>query len=142
MRSQQAEHASWERAVRVITPEQFDTHTPQTAGMWRLSAVSQQVADTRGIWAGVTDVQAHTGTGKHHHGEQETIIYVATGSIRMVWGEHLEFQADATAGDFIYVPPFVPHKELNAGDIPSQWIVTRTGQEPIVVNLETTDADR
>ena len=141
MRSQQTEHSSWERAVRVITPEQFDSHTPQTAGMQRLSAVSRRVADTRGIWAGVTDVQAHTGTGKHHHGEQETIIYVATGSIRMVWGEHLEFQADATAGDFIYVPPFVPHEELNAGDSPSQWIVARTGQEPIVVNLETTDTD-
>ncbi|MBO0794034.1 MAG: hypothetical protein J2P36_24225 [Ktedonobacteraceae bacterium] len=92
-------------------PSSLYSHTPQTAGMRRLSAVSRPLADTRGIWAGVTDVQAHTGTGKHHHGEQETIIYVATGSIRMVWGENLEFQADATAGDFIYVPPFVSHKQ-------------------------------
>ena len=54
----------------------------------------------------------------------------------MIWGDQLEFQADAQAGDFIYVSPFVPHKELNAGDIPSRWVIARTGQEPIVVNLE------
>jgi uncharacterized RmlC-like cupin family protein len=141
MSSQHTEQSSWEKAVRVIKPEQFDSNTPQTAGMRRVSAVSKQLADTRGIWAGVTDVEAHSGTGKHHHGDQETIIYVATGSIQMIWGDHLEFQADATAGDFIYVPPFVPHKERNAGDIPSQWVVVRTGKAPIVVNLETTDAN-
>jgi uncharacterized RmlC-like cupin family protein len=136
MSSQQNEHASWERAVRVIKPNQFDSHTLQTAGMRRVSAVSKQLAETQGIWAGVTVVEAHVGTGKHHHGEQETVIYVVTGSIQMVWGDQLEFQANAQAGDFIYVPPFVPHKELNAGDIPSQWVIARTGQEPIVVNLE------
>ncbi len=136
MSSQQNEHASWERAVRVIKPDQFDSHTLQTAGMRRVSAVSKQLAETKGIWAGVTEVEAHVGTGKHHHGEQETVIYVVTGSIQMVWGDQLEFQANAQAGDFIYVPPFVPHKELNAGDIPSQWVIARTGQEPIVVNLE------
>jgi uncharacterized RmlC-like cupin family protein len=140
MSSQQTEQSPWERAVRVIKPDQFDSHTPQTAGMRRVAAVSKQLADTKGIWAGVTNVRAHVGTGKHHHGEQETVIYVATGSIQMVWGDYLEFQADAEAGDFIYVPPFVPHKEMNAGDIPSQWVIARTGQEPIVVNLEPADS--
>jgi uncharacterized RmlC-like cupin family protein len=74
MSSPRPQPSSWEKAVRVITPSQFDSNTPQTAGMRRVSAVFKQVADTRGIWAGVTDVQAHAGTGKHHHGEQETII--------------------------------------------------------------------
>lgn len=141
MSSQHIEQSSWERAVRIIKPDQFDSNTPQTAGMRRISAVSKQLADTKGVWAGVTDVQPHVGTGKHHHGDQETVIYVVTGSIQMIWGDNLEFQADATAGDFIYVPPFVPHKERNAGDLPSQWVIVRTGQEPIVVNLETTDAN-
>ena len=141
MSSQHIEQSSWERAVRIIKPDQFDSNTPQTAGMRRISAVSKQLADTKGVWAGVTDVQAHVGTGKHHHGDQETVIYIVTGSIQMIWGDNLEFQADATAGDFIYVPPFVLHKERNAGDIPSQWVIVRTGQEPIVVNLETTDAN-
>ena len=142
MSSQQTKQPSWERAVRVIKPDQFESNTQQTAGMQRVSAVSKQLADTKGIWAGVTDVPAHVETGTHHHGDQETVIYVVTGSIQMIWGNHLEFQADAVVGDFIYVPPFVPHKERNAGDIPSQWVIVRTGQEPIVVNLETPDAKR
>ena len=100
MSSQQTEQSSWQRAVRVIKPDQFDSNTPQAAGMQRLSAVSKQVADTRGIWAGVTDVQAHVGTGKHHHGDQETIIYVVTGSIQMTWGDQLEFQARCHGGRF------------------------------------------
>ncbi|GHO51100.1 cupin domain-containing protein [Ktedonospora formicarum] len=142
MSSQSNKHSSWEWAVRVVKPNQFDSNTPQTEGMRRVSAISKQLADTKGIWAGVTTVEAHVGTGKHHHGEQETVIYVATGSVQMAWGDNLEFQTDAEGGDFIYVPPFVPHKEINAGDIPSQWIIVRTGQEPIVVNLEPMDSDQ
>ena len=82
MRSQQHEHASWERAVRVIKPEQFDSYAPQTAGMRRVSAVSKQLADTKGIWAGVTDVEAHVGTGKHHHGSRRRSFMSSPGAFR------------------------------------------------------------
>ena len=53
-------------------------------------------------------------TGAHHHGELESVIYVVKGRARMRWGDHLEFTAEAGPGDFIYVPPYVPHQEINA----------------------------
>jgi uncharacterized RmlC-like cupin family protein len=55
----------------------------------------------------------------------------------MRWGERLEFVADAGPGDFIYVPPFVPHQEINADPKePLMCVVVRSDQEPIVVNLD------
>ena len=55
----------------------------------------------------------------------------------MRWGDQLEFCAEADPGDFIYVPPFVPHQEINARpDIPCEAVVVRSGQDPVVVNLD------
>ena len=43
----------------------------------------------------------------------------------------------AGRGDFIYVPPFVPHQEINASDDkPLSCVLVRSGQEPVVVNLD------
>jgi len=55
----------------------------------------------------------------------------------MRWGEQLEFVAEAGPGDFIYVPPYVPHQEINASDDESlSCVLVRSGQEPVVVNLD------
>jgi uncharacterized RmlC-like cupin family protein len=60
----------------------------------------------------------------------------------MRWGEHLEFTAEAGPGDFIYVPPFVPHQEINADPgAPLDCVLMRSGQEPVVVNLDITPAE-
>jgi len=122
--------------VRVIRPHQFDGNTPQTPGMQRLAAVSQELAGSQGIWAGVTTVAPHVASGKHHHGELETVIYVVSGHGRIRWGDALEFAEDVEPGDFIYVPPFVPHQEINPAGEPSQWVIVRNSQDPIVVNLD------
>jgi uncharacterized RmlC-like cupin family protein len=132
----------WEQAVRVIKPHQFDANTPQTPGMQRVSAVSRELAGSQGIWAGVTVVSPHVASGKHHHGELETVIYVVSGHGKIRWGEQLEFEQNVDPGDFIYVPPFVPHQEINPGDEPSQWVIVRNSQEPIVVNLEPMNKDQ
>jgi uncharacterized RmlC-like cupin family protein len=125
--------------VRVIKPHQFDANTAQTPGMQRVAAVSRELAGSQGIWAGVTVVAPHVASGKHHHGELETVIYVVSGHGQIRWGDRLEFAEDVEPGDFIYVPPFVPHQEINPSDEPSQWVIVRNSQEPIVVNLEPTD---
>jgi uncharacterized RmlC-like cupin family protein len=76
-------------------------------------------------------------TGPHHHGSLESVIYVVSGRARMRWGERLEFMAEAGPGDFIYVPPYVPHQEINASpDDSLSCVVVRSGQEPVVVNLD------
>ena len=59
-------------------------------------------------------IHANAKTGAHHHGELESIIYVVKGSARMRWGDKLEYVAEAGPGDFIFVPPYVPHQEINA----------------------------
>lgn len=132
----QQEDTQHPSGVRVIRPGQFDANTPQTPGMQRVAAISRELAGSSGIWAGVTIVQPHVASGKHHHGELETVIYVVSGHGRIRWGDNLEYQEDVEAGDFIYVPPFVPHQEVNPADEPSQWVIVRNSQEPIVINLE------
>jgi uncharacterized RmlC-like cupin family protein len=54
----------------------------------------------------------------------------------MRWGDKLEYVAEAAPGDFIFVPPYVPHQEINAADEPLECVVVRSGQEPVVVNLD------
>jgi uncharacterized RmlC-like cupin family protein len=60
----------------------------------------------------------------------------------MRWGERLEYVAEAGPGDFIYVPPYVPHQEINASrDEPLQCVLVRSGQDPVVVNLDIAPAE-
>lgn len=123
--------------VRVVKPHEFDANTPQTPGMQRVAAISREIAGSRGIWAGVTVVAPGIASGVHHHGEVETVIYVVSGRGMIRWGERMEHAQEVEPGDFIYVPPFVPHQEINhSPDTPSQWVIVRNSQEPIVVNLE------
>ena len=71
------------------------------------------------------------------------MIYVVSGRARMRWGERLEFTAEAGPGDFIYVPPYVPHQEINAStDETLSCVLVRSGQEAVVVNLDLEPAER
>jgi uncharacterized RmlC-like cupin family protein len=91
---------------------------------------------THGIRVVRAGVDPDAKTGAHHHGELETVLYIVRGRARFRWGAQLEYMAEAGPGDFIFVPPFVPHQEMNASpDMPVEAVVVRSGQEPVVVNL-------
>jgi uncharacterized RmlC-like cupin family protein len=123
--------------VRIVRAGELDTNTPQTAGMNRAAAITYARAGASKLWAGTVSIHPNARTGAHHHGELESVIYVVRGRARMRWGERLEYTAEAGPGDFIYVPPFVPHQEINAlREEPLECVVVRSGQEPIVVNLD------
>jgi uncharacterized RmlC-like cupin family protein len=122
--------------VKIIRCDQLDTNTPQTPGMTRAAAITHAGAGANKLWAGSVEIHANAKTGPHHHGELESVIYIVSGRARMRWGERLEFVAEAGPGDFIFVPPYVPHQEINAADEPLTCVVVRSGQEPVVVNLE------
>ena len=125
-----------ENGVRVVHADQRDGNTPQSPGMQREAGINAAVGANK-IWAGAVTVQPNAKTGPHHHGPLESIIYVVSGRARFRWGEKLEFVAEAGPGDFVFVPPYVPHQELNASaEEPVFAVVTRSGQEPVVVNLE------
>ena len=126
-----------DQGVKIIPGSQLDLNTPQTPGMTRAAAITHARTGATKIWAGTVAIHADAKTGAHHHGELESVLYVISGRGRLRWGEHLEFVAEAGPGDFIYIPPFVPHQEINASktDVLS-CVVIRSGQEPIVVNLD------
>ena len=127
--------------VRVVHANALDCNTPQTEGMLRAAAISQQTGAHK-LWAGTVHIDAHAKTGPHHHGELESIIYVVSGRARMRWGDQLQYVAEAGPGDFIFIPPYVPHQEINAsGSEPLESIVVRSGSEAIVVNLDITPVE-
>jgi uncharacterized RmlC-like cupin family protein len=128
--------------VRVVHADELDANTPQTPGMDRAAAITTARAGAEKLWAGTVLIHPGAKTGAHHHGPVESVIYVVSGRARMRWGERLEFVAEADPGDFIYVPPFVPHQEINAmPDTRLSCVVVRSGQEPVVVNLDLADVE-
>src|SRR5215204_1907272 len=135
--------SAWrDQGVKVILGNQLDSNTPQTPGMTRSAAITKARTGASKLWAGTVTIEPNARTGAHHHGDLESVIYVVSGRARMRWGEHLEFMAEAGPGDFIYVPPFVPHQEINAShDEPLACVVVRNDQEPIVVNLDIPPAE-
>ncbi len=123
--------------VRVIPGGQLDPNTAQTPGMQRQAAINFARVGAQKIWAGTVHIHPNAKTGAHHHGALESVIYVVRGKARMRWGEQLEFVAEAGPGDFIYVPPYVPHQEINAStDETLECVLVRSDNEAVVVNLD------
>src|ERR1700738_511794 len=128
--------------VRVVHADELDVNTAQTPGMNRAAAITAARAGAEKLWAGTVVIHAKAKTGAHHHGPVESVIYVVSGKARMKWGDRLEFTAEAGPGDFIYVPPFVPHQEINASDDqPLSCVLVRSGQQGLVVNLDIEPAE-
>ena len=126
-----------EHGIRVVRAGELDTNTPQTAGMSLAAAITRARTGASKLWAGTVVVEPAARTGAHHHGELETVIYIVRGRARFRWGDRLEHVVDAGPGDFVYVPPFVPHQEMNGlPDQPVEAVIVRSGQEPVVVNLD------
>src|SRR6186713_2143384 len=124
------------KGVRIVRAGELDTNTPQTPGMNRAAAINYARAGASKLWAGTVTIHPDAKTGAHHHGELESVIYVVNGRARMRWGDHLEFTAEAGPGDFIYVPPYVPHQEINAmADEELECVLMRSDGEAIAVNL-------
>ena len=134
------ERAWRDDGVHVVRGDQLDAATAQTPGMLRSAAITAARVGAQHLWAGAVVIEPRALTGAHHHGAVESVIYVVSGLARMRWGERLEYVADAGPGDFIHVPPYVPHQEINAGDGPLSCVLVRSGQEPVVVNLDDVDA--
>ena len=127
--------------IRIVRAGELDTNTPQTPGMTRAAAISHAKTGAEKLWAGTVVVEPSARTAAHHHGPLETVLYIVKGRALFRWGDHLEFSEEAGPGDFIFVPPYVPHQEMNArADEPVEAVVVRSGQEPVVVNLDISEA--
>jgi uncharacterized RmlC-like cupin family protein len=129
------------RRLHHIVPAGLSDETAQTSGMYRRSAISGQSVGSTRLWMGQTHVAPATMSANHHHGDSETAIYVVSGTPSFVFldlegDEPLETRIDAKPGDYIFVPPFVPHREENLDpETEAIVVIARSSQEAIVVNL-------
>ena len=122
--------------ISVVHPAELSTETQQTSGSLRMSAIAAMHGIASSMWAGIFVVEPSAKTGIHHHGEQDTVVYVLEGEACVRWGDSGEHSTIAGAGDFLHVPSWLPHQELNTSkENPFRWVVVRSTAEPIVVNL-------
>jgi uncharacterized RmlC-like cupin family protein len=130
-------HRPWKHdGVRVIRGDQLDPASAQTPGMFRQVAIDHARVGAQKLWAGTVSIAPDAKTGVHHHGALESVIFVLRGRARMRWGDRLEYVAEAGPGDFIFVPPYVPHQEINADPSqPLDCVLVRSDNEAVVVNI-------
>jgi uncharacterized RmlC-like cupin family protein len=128
---------AWHKALHHIISEALSGDTTQTSGMRRLEAISGKTVGSQKIWMGETHVAPETNSGDHHHGEAETAIYVVSGHPSFVFAEgEREVRIDTKPGDYVFVPPYAPHREENpSADEPAVVVIARSTQDGIVVNL-------
>jgi uncharacterized RmlC-like cupin family protein len=140
---QNAGNEAWHRRLHHTGHDELSEDTAQTPGMRRFEAISGKRSGSRKIWMGKTHVAPGMVSGDHHHGEAETGIYVVSGRPVFVFLEDgAERRVQTGPGDYIYVPPYVPHREENPSpDEEAVVVLARSTQEGIVVNLPSLRAE-
>jgi uncharacterized RmlC-like cupin family protein len=127
----------WHQPLIRVRGSDLRGDTSQTAGMTRLEAISGKNTGSSKVWMGQTLVAPGARSGDHHHGDAETAIYVLSGNPAFVFADGgREIRLDTEPGDYIFVPPYVPHREENPGSGEAMVIIARSSQDGIVVNLD------
>lgn len=127
-------------SVRIIRPHERDAGTAQTPGMERMAGVAASTCGATGVWMGGVTLAPGFRSQPHHHGGVESAIYVISGRLRLRWGDHLEHEAEAGPGEFIFVPANAIHMEINGSETEPVTQIVARGGDNIVVNVELTDA--
>ena len=132
----------WHQQLRHVRADALSADTGQTPGMARQEAISARTVGAERIWMGQSRVSPQTASGNHHHGESETAIHVVSGHPVFVFLEDgEEVRLTPEPGDFVFVPPYTPHREENPGDDDAVVVLARSTQEAIVVNLPSLDPE-
>jgi uncharacterized RmlC-like cupin family protein len=128
---------AWHDHLHHIPAGSLSGDTTQTSGMQRFEAISGKSVGAEKLWMGQTHVRPATSSGDHHHGEAETAIYVVSGHPTFVFAEgEREVRIETSPGDYVFVPPYVPHREENpAAEQEAVVVIARSTQDGIVVNL-------
>ncbi len=126
--------------LRLIKGGELSGATAQTAGMIRSAAISGDLVGSQALWMGRTELPPGVSSGDHHHGESETGIYVVSGSPVFICRDPESGQLvrlETQPGDYVWVPPQVPHREENpSASVPAVVVIARSTQEAIVVNVD------
>jgi uncharacterized RmlC-like cupin family protein len=125
--------------LRLIRGDSLSAATAQTGGMERSAAISGPLCGAQALWMGRTVVAPGTSSGDHHHGESETGIYVVSGNPVFVFRDPASgsvVRLETQPGDYVWVPPHVPHREENPSPgTEAVVVIARSTQEAIVVNV-------
>ncbi len=126
----------WHAALRHVRGAELTGDTGQTSGMTRREAISGATVGSQKVWMGQTHVAPHTNSGDHHHGDAETAIYVLAGRPVFVFADgDDEVRLATEPGDYVFVPPWAPHREENPTGEEAVVVIARSSQQGIVVNL-------
>lgn len=130
---------SFHPPLRHVAASDVSADTAQTPGMRRFAAISHRSVGSNRLWMGQTHVDPLMQSANHHHGEAETAIFVVSGEPEFVFLDQAtqqEVRIRAHAGDYVFVPPFTPHREENNHpELEAVVVIARSTQEAIVVNL-------
>ena len=128
---------AWHRRLEHVAADDVTPATAQTPGMRRFAAISGTSVGAEHLWMGLTHVDPAMSSGDHHHGASETAIYVVAGHPVFVFADDgVEVRVETKPGDFVFVPPFAPHREENPSpDEDAVVVIARSTQEAIVVNV-------
>lgn len=125
------------KALRHVRADELSEDTAQSSGMARRAAVSGTLTGSGALFMGETKMAPGAVSANHHHGPVETAIYVVAGNPVFVYlDEEREVELRTGPGDYIYVPPFVAHREENPGEGEAVVVLARTSEESVVVNLD------
>ena len=126
-------------SLRLIRADSLSGDTAQTGGMIRTAAISGALGGAQALWMGRTVVLPGASSGDHHHGDSETAIYVVSGHPVFVFRDPDSgsvVRLETEPGDYVWVPPHVPHREENPSpDTEAVVVIARSTQEAIVVNV-------
>jgi uncharacterized RmlC-like cupin family protein len=119
--------------ARVIRPLELASHAVSSGGVSRLPAITHELVGADKLWIGMTVLEPGSTTGPHHHGDNETGVYLIAGRIRLRWGDRLEEETDLEVGDLAFLPPRLPHEEINPSpEEPAVWVVVWSVRQTFV----------
>jgi uncharacterized RmlC-like cupin family protein len=110
-------------------------NTGQSGGLRMISGVGRQHTPATKIWFGKASNPPGFRSLPHHHGEAETGAYVLSGRARIYFGEGFREYIDLATGDFMFVPPLLPHLEANISTTEELWWLACRSPDNIVINL-------
>jgi uncharacterized RmlC-like cupin family protein len=109
--------------------------TGQSGGLALVTGVGPQHTPATKLWFGKASNKPGFRSLPHHHGEAETGAYVLAGRARVYFGKDYQEFFELSAGDFMFVPPLLPHLEANMSTTEELWWLACRSPENIVVNL-------
>jgi uncharacterized RmlC-like cupin family protein len=112
-----------------------NSNTGQSGGLSLVTGVGPQHTPATRIWFGKASNPPGFRSLPHHHGEAETGAYVLSGRARIYFGKDYQEYVDLSEGDFMFVPPFIPHLEVNMSTTEELWWLASRAPANILVYL-------